>query len=209
MPPPLSSPRASLTEREGELRYFFTGKSGIVFHVNIIFLIEDKCSDWKLNYWDSFVFTYSDEQQNRRTPCSRVLPVCIWHLRMQIHVHLMLLPSLDRKSDRDSVNLPLWSHEAPVGSVDVSLLLADAGSSKLAQTPVCLTAAGGWGRGLLFDRCFERCCFTWKSWLPPWALSAPLLVFMDSGFSISVPFEYFLQFPLCVFSVIVQIVAAA
>lgn len=94
----------------------------------------------------------------------------------------MSLPSHDRKSDRDGVNPPLWSHEAPAGSVDVSLLPADAGSSKLAQTPVCLAAAG-----LVIQQMFSVVLLLHlQEALPPCAPSAPLVIFMDSGFSISV-----------------------
>lgn len=54
---------------------------------------------------------------------------------MQTHVCLTSVSSRDRKPDRNSVrptsvNPPLWSHEASTGSIDVTLLPADARKKK-------------------------------------------------------------------------------
>ena len=89
---------------------------------------------------------------NRLTTCSLVTPahsssVISPYLRMQIPVCLTSAPSPDRVSDRNSVCCtsvspsPLWSHEAPAGSVDESPSPADAGNGKLALTAVCLVVA--------------------------------------------------------------------
>ncbi len=87
------------------------------------------------------------EQPDNLFMCSTIsphlLPAC--RIFSFMNADSCLLDVCDRVSDRKSVcctsvNPPFWSHEAPAGFIDESLLPADAGSYKLVHTPVCLTA---------------------------------------------------------------------
>lgn len=102
---------------------------------------------------------------------------------MQIHVCLMSLPSHDRKSDRDGVDPPLWSHEALCRDYQQTQEAA----SWLKHLSVSQRlGGGGGGGGVVIQQMFSVVLLHLQEALPPCALSAPPVIFMDSGFSISV-----------------------